>query len=565
MKIEKLLIIINEIREKMNLGKLKEALRMTYELKKQSNDYETSFCVSGLLIDIGSAMLNEKIVKEGVNLLKKNFKAIIRKKKYAQRAYYNLANGLSELYKFKKRKNRFAACFNKTELNEAKRFFRKSIDYGFQEKSLLSKIYVNFGNCFNNLGRIIDALDCYDKALMYESNHGMVLGNKGVALFHFAWFIGEHESTYLIDSYNLITKAIKVGVHPESEEYFKWYLNKIREIFPDKKKLDNPPKYLACKIKTKNKFEKFLIKFCLDNKLYLNPCNYCKKCNEAIGDPIVINRMIIDRKENKGLKSPTKDPFLSLSSFLNQIKQDYVSARFLMVLSQYRNLNLNFVDKKVRLIDTLDYSLHNIRIQLLKMSFKNLYNILDKIAFFIKDYLRLNIKDKRKIKFHTIWYSDIQKRKIYELLYKLKFFAKNYLKLFFTAKKKAIFHKHGKPRYRKRIIREEIQLLQNYSLNALFDIHKDFMYGPYKDLITIRNAMTHRFVNIKMYLGKENPENISYDILLKQTLRLARIIRNCIIYLAFFVSNEERKKERKLRGFSMPLFAREIPDDLKNF
>ena len=32
--------------------------------------------------------------------------------------------------------------------------------------------------------------------------------------------------------------------------------------------------------------------FCLMNKLYLNTCNYCQKCDSAIGDTILLKGMV---------------------------------------------------------------------------------------------------------------------------------------------------------------------------------------------------------------------------------------------------------------------------------
>jgi hypothetical protein len=82
-----------------------------------------------------------------------------------------------------------------------------------------------------------------------------------------------------------------------------------------------------------------------------------------------------------------------------------VAARFLLILSRYEKLNLDFVDKRVTIINTLDYSIHNIYVQLVKTAFKTFYDILDKIAFFINDYLKLGISD-REIDFTKVWYSD---------------------------------------------------------------------------------------------------------------------------------------------------------------
>ena len=217
-------------------------------------------------------------------------------------------------------------------------------------------------------------------------------------------------------------------------------------MFPGKKILDNPPNFPGCTIKARSKIESYLTEFCLKNGLYLNICNVCKKCDAAIGDTITIKEMTVSIDE--------KDKYLHLASYLNQIKQDYVTARFLLILSRYNGLNLNFVDKRVTIIDTLDNSIHNIYVHLIKESFKSFYNILDKIACFIQDYLGM---PKKRTYFAKIWYSNQENKIIYN----------------------------------------KIEDTKNFSLNALFDIHRDFDNGPYEKLRQTRNALTHRFVNIK--------------------------------------------------------------------
>ena len=198
------------------------------------------------------------------------------------------------------------------------------------------------------------------------------------------------------------------------------------------------------------------------------------------GDTVVIKEMLVSVDE--------RDKYLHLTSYLNQIKQDFVAARFLLILSRYKGVNLNFVDKRVTIIDTLDYSLHNIYIQLIKESFKSFYNILDKIACFIQHYLGL---PKKRTYFTKIWYSD-QKNKI---------------------------------------VHNRIECTKNPSLNALFDIHRNFENGPYTKLRQTRNTLTHRFVNIRMTQKIENSDNMKEDTLVVQTIELARIVKNAIIYL----------------------------------
>jgi hypothetical protein len=367
------------------------------------------------------------------------------------------------------------------------------------------------GNCYDHLGRVVEALECYDKALKLEPDFGMALGNKGKALWYYADLCGEHQGTYIIEAYSLL-KSAQRGVTPEAALSFLNYIKQIEQRMP-RLPLNNPPKYPGYNIKGKSKFEQYLIEFCLQNNLYLNICNFCKKCNAAIGDTATMKSMIVPAKENS---------YLVLSSYLNEIKQDYVIARMLLVLSRYPDLNLDFFDKYVTIINTLDSSINNVYVQLTKTSFKTFFDILDKIAFFINDYLKLSIRESY-INFSNIWYQDKTRTEI----------------------------------------KQKILLTKNDSLNALYDIHKDLDYGTWRTKKEVRNALTHRFVKIKVCPEKENDRIMSEETLVEQTLELAKIVRNSLIYLLQFVHVEEMKKSTKIKGLTLPLTASEIPFRLK--
>lgn len=192
------------------------------------------------------------------------------------------------------------------------------------------------------------------------------------------------------------------------------------------------------------------------------------------------------------------------------------------MLSRYKDLNLDFVYKRVKIIDTLDYSLYNTHVELVKASFKGFYDVLDKIAYFINDYLRLGIPD-RRVSFRAVWYQSS----------------------------------------RDKTIREQILVTENFSLNALFGMHQDFEDGEFKNLKLTRDALTHRFVNVKLFYDTEDIENMSESSLVSLTLELARATRNAILYLLQFVHTEEVKKERESTGFIPTLYAQDIPDELK--
>ena len=524
MDIDQLNELHQQATRKMDAGDFEGALNLVHEMQSLGSHYIVSYIVSGFLIDIGVAIGKEEITKEGLELFRKDFEAIVYHERYAPTAYYNLANGYSALFHFKKMKDPYIICFKETELDQAKVYYRKALEYDPQDPMLTSQIWVNLGNCFDKLGRVIDALECYEKALKWKPDHGMALGNKGLALFYYARLTGEHQSTFLVEAHSLLSQALKSEVTPEAVSTFSKYLENIRKRFPDKQILDNSPKYPGYTIKARSKFERFLIEFCLKNRLYLNICNFCQRCDAAIGDTAVIQKMIVPINKGKEKGFIKEDPYLHLSAYLNQIKQDYITARFLLILSRYKGLNLNFVDRRIKIIDTLDYSMHNIYVQLVKASFKNFYDILDKIACFINDCLELEIPD-RKVNFRRVWYSNPKTR----------------------------------------MIHKKIRNTKNFSLNALFDIHRDFEDGPYKKLRKTRDALTHRFINIRMFQELEDEENMTEDALVSQTFELARLVRSAVIYLLYFVYAEERKKEVKTKGILVPMFAQELPDNQKSY
>jgi tetratricopeptide (TPR) repeat protein len=515
---------INELGQlatrKMDSGDVKGALGLARQIKEMGSHYAISYVASGILIDAGNALDDEEIVREGFALLEKDFEAIICHKEIAPAAYYNLANSKYVLSRFRITKDPYVVCFKETDLNKAIRYYKKALDFEPENAMFASQIWVNLGNCYDYLGRVVDALECYDQASKLKPDHAMALGNKGIALLNYASVAGEHEGTFIIEAYSLLTQALTLGVPQETINSFSEYIKHIREHFQDKRALDNPPKYPGYRIRSRSKIEKFFVEFCLRNKLYLNICDFCQKCDAAIGDTAVIRTMIVkvNKRENADAKN---DAYLHLSGYLHQIKEDYVTTRFLLILSRFKGLNLDFVDKRVRIINTFDHSIHNIHVHLVRTSFKVFYDILDKIACFINEYLNLGVAQ-RDVSFRRIWY------------------VKN------------------------RNIRERIVNTKNLGLNALFDLHRDFEDGPYKTLRITRDALTHRFINIRMIQQQQDEENMTENELVKRTLELARAVRNAVIYLLHFVYIEETKKKARIEGPLLRLFAKDVPNYSKD-
>lgn len=503
--------------EYMNKKEYENALKIAEKIENLKKYTPNNYAIcSGLYIDLGLYERSIDTIEHGVELLETHLDQFLSNEKYAQTTYYNLANGYSNIFKFKKIENEFYGIFEETELNIALDYYFKALKAKQVDKNNTLQILVNIGNTLDQMGRSLEAIEYYNKVLNRNNRFGMALGNKGISLKYYSRIVREKWPIYYSESYFLLKKAIKCDdVHNEARVKFKNHIkeieknvdiNKLEEISNNRENIE---------MEADSEFEEFLIQFCLENKLYLNLCNLCQKCKIAIGDNIAIKKMIVET-DSGGNPSIEDDPFLKVSSFLNEIKQNYVTARFLLIQSRYPKLNLDFVDKNVKIIDTFDYKVQNVYVQLLKFAFKNMYDILDKIAIFINEYLNLG-KNQRYVSFSNIW------------------------------KENGEFN-------------PKIKETKNYNLNALYQIKKDLGDGRFKELRDIRNAVTHRFMGVNMFRGEKMDE----ELLVKKTIEMSQLVKRAIIYLISFVDVEERKKEEEIEDLLVPMNVFEVPDNLKS-
>lgn len=201
---------------------------------------------------------------------------------------------------------------------------------------------------------------------------------------------------------------------------------------------------------------------------------------------------------------------LSLS---DNVKLPYISEieeRRKILESSFEEIRKIFIDTREILYSSIDGK-KNISSELLKMSYRNLYSIFDKIAIFLQAYLQIPV-EVHNVKFATIWYDN----------------KKNIRDVFLAQ-------------------------TNNLSLLALYNINLD-VYGnekigyvideQTKDFRRIRNFIEHKILKIQdgpMHYD-EYQLTISMKELTINTIRLAQLARCAIIYLCNFVMHAEYDK-----------------------
>ena len=480
--------LVKKAYDYLNKGQVDLSEDILNELKEKNSALELKYGIGALLIDIGTNLKNKDYVDEGIDIFEE------LKKETDLNVNYNLANGYYA--KFILDKTNYLTKDDHL-LFKAKKLYMEEIAH--MPPQCNPELYINLANTYDYIGRTVDGLEYYEKVLnIFQDSRALV--NKGITLYQYSFFT-KNSTIILKDAYDCFKLALQDSeLYPDfrkrAEEYVEIIEKELNEEILNQEIHNDLQRF------SDDDFEGFMINFCLDNKLYLNMCNFCQRCENCIGDTIVIDNMIVESKYEL-----EEDPFLILSSYLNQIKMDYVSARFLLILSQYKNIDLDFITKNVFITNTLNFEENDIRVQLLKNSFTSLFNILDKISYFINDYLELGI-DSNEVSFSKIWLNNKK-------------------------------------------INKELQSLNNPGLTALYDIYLDLKKKNDKGYLRgIRNNLTHNFLRISFI--KINEDDKTIEEFTKDTIELAKIVKNAIIYLIRLVKVHEDFKYRNMEENNIP-------------
>lgn len=478
--------LVNQGQELIEQGNIEDAEKILLTLRRQEESPELNFIISKLLIDLGHKTKELKYINEAISKLKNLTEDDFH------RLHFYLGNAYLLKYTILEEKPNYLNNSEKLLYN-AKLEFEKEIDNNPYE--LLHGALVNLGTVYDIIGRTIESLEIFTLVCEeFGTDYGLY--NKGYALYTFTTFTNDSKLC-IKKAYNCFKTILE---NPKSKHIFKeksrnminLILESYNEEFLEEEIEDNG----IIEVQADNDFEFFMVNYCFENKLNLNLCDFCQNCSKSLEDSLVIEKMIYPKVEDNDETSLSM-----LSSYLNQIKMDYISARTLLILSEYEEIDLDSITKYVYIIDT-DFSEENgIRTQLLKDSFKNFFNILDKIAFFIKDYLGFE-NEHDDINFRTLW---------------------------------------GKPE-----IHEMLIQTTNLGLNALYDIYLDveFDYNK-KYLRDTRNALTHKY--LKITSEKYEITDKTLEELKNETLEIAHLVKNAIIYLMRFVKINEEYWEEKLK------------------
>lgn len=391
-------------------------------------------------------------------------------------------------------------------------------------KMLKAQVCVNLGNIFSHVGRFVEGIDYWKTALRYVPNFGMASGNLGKSLLHYANQHYDEGQQYLMGkfAYDYLKRATRQkGAYHEAKAIFLQHAQDIEKYYGKKnlKMIEDLDNFSNGRSREERNYRSW----CLENVLFVNPLNDVTGRNVANSDTLFLASLPAN-----GLEPPFA------FTLFNQIKQEYVSARYLFFdgLHTYRT---HFSDRGNVQMDTLDYAVYGFNTEKLKIAYRMLYSLFDKIAFLLNYYFELNKKD-REISFRTIWYKDREKKQIFE----------------------------------------QFTHTSNWPLRGLFWLSKDLLEDKTvltdsilpdaKEIVKVRNFIEHKSFKIVMEGSTEMVDDgktysIAFDDFYIKTMTIFKLSRAALIYLSLAIHQEEEKRPSK--GVTMPMYMPQIDHKFK--
>jgi tetratricopeptide (TPR) repeat protein len=409
-------------------------------------------------------------------------------------------------------------AWEQPELEEAVVHLRLALDWddgGELSSFRRAQVPTNLGNTLSHHGRVVEALRLWDDALEERPSHGMAMMNRGYGLVQYSGLLPHAKDRHVlgIAGYSQLVESLKHPLPEPARQIAESLVQQIAQPNPNIDPAEGPPLHEHSLGESED--EQAYRRWVLERRLFLNPLNELGPISMAAEDSLLL----------PSLTTPVEvGPYLH--SFFAQMKQEFVSARFIFY-DGTTSSSPHFSDRRVTVPDTPDRPSFSLASEKLKAAFRAAYSLLDKVAFFINDYLDLGELEHR-VNFRKIWYVN---------------------------------------RDPKQGLRQEfLTRRRNYPLQGLFWLSKDlFEDAPAfdrpidprgKEIWNLRNALEHRYVKL---LRREVPaahmcdgEVLGEDRLARRTsvqdfegltLRLFRVARAAIIYLVLAVYIEEADAE----------------------
>jgi len=438
-------------------------------------------------------------------------------------------------------------------------------------RALQSLIETNLGNTLCSQGRTFCCIPLWDSALKEKSNAVPII-SKATHLVNLAYTIenDNHKAYYYFTAYKLIQLGLQhldllvcdqknaYAEHSKLIDFKKWFeKNHKTDDFDDIELFEE---------KCETRKQKAYLKWCGDNKLFINELNDICTSEYVYLDSLGLPSYSFTINETLSMYHD-----LMYHGNFDELKNDYCYARYLFFSAKdIPNESPHFFNDTYSHVNDMSYSLTNLKASHYKSAFRTIYSIFDKIAYFLNRFFDLKASTHDSgINFDSIFKKNSGKKsgnKPWEPNPKLKEMNNTFIQALFYILKDIRDVKDSANvscwidpdiesfcTIRNAIEHRSLKIVDDYSYSL---INSDLNYRTSKidelkkiDSLEAKSKLTeHEKLSTHSIL-------ISVSDFESRLMSLMRLSRNSIMYLSFAIQMEEQKKE-----FDDALIAtREIP------
>lgn len=465
--------------------------------------------LAGLLIDLGEEGQNEKAILEGIQTLEDNRKHV---SKYIHEgsSEYNLGNAKSGLFKIRRTHQGFRFSPESISLlTEAKNHYWRAYKlFQSTDNDIIPQLFVNLANALDTSGRVVEAIQYYDKALAQKTELPQANASRSEALMWLNNLSGSYSINLLWQAMQGFEKAAQASNVPN---WFREQWIRKRNALQNELKLHgHTEENVQHDLKeTESEAEKHssFRKFCLKNNLCLSEHSLYCNCVGASRDNLTIP---------KSTSSIGGDFVPKMELRLNRLKSEFALARLLYFESDREKWKP--YDQEISFTELYEDESVGLGPEMLRTGFRLCFGILDKIAHAICELFDLS-EPEEPLAFERFW------------------------------------KPRGKSLSQKQQERwEKVNLIENFSLLALYSQATDLNshsgeWGNFKEW---RNALEHELLILTC--GSSKPLDIfkainssrrivtvDYSEFKDRTLHLLQLTRSAIFNFVFCVRTEAEK------------------------
>jgi tetratricopeptide (TPR) repeat protein len=428
---------------------------------------------------------------------------------------YNRANTAEAIFEVAVRSEGHVAALEtqREQLDLARRLFSEIGDDVKAGEATRIQALTNLGNSYDLLGRDLDSIQAYDRAIAIDPDFGMAQGNKGVALLGVANLSAGHTPAVLRQAVDALDRALgdrdRVASVGGAKALARFECERGR--IAQKSNGAHTHEHLDVEV-----WKDPYLRWCKERNLFLHVSPKCLSEDTELLDPLFFSHLVGGTDESGSDRADV------LVDAFDAIKQDYVAARYSAWLVSAPESSIReqtaAASTRTAFLDSLSYARWGVRTGMTMQAFTAATNLLDKVASFVHLYYGTGrVKD---VYFSSLWHGRDRKK------------AKTMDGVLAAELTKDIF---------------------NRGLLALCDLSCD-LDRPTRlnDLVDRRHTATHRFL-VAHELGAASApgggrwlDRVDWEDLIDGLVWQLQLSRAALVYLARLVEIREASLDREL-------------------